>query len=317
MPKRKTELQIKNILKYYDDKVASGSSKPQLDTATKYKITRQTVSNYLKKRDNTEEHHNETETFAEIVAEKQLDEQFNEEHGGRIENARTENIVKFMEEKFPKRAKKLLDKNYERAIEETFQELEIGVPSKDIEDLREGVSLTDILNDNRRPLTLTEQVEQKKAQADIIEADKRIELAKSVLLEEEGNQFVIEKGVKAIKGMFEEQPIIEEFENLYYDDNYEEMYNDFISVYSYVKDPNSNKSNSAQLFGRFVLKWSFKQAQAEEIKGKRAEVKQKVLKENENRLAVKRHRELEKYSDEELSELFNKSIGDKIDALTN
>ncbi len=180
MPKRKSVLQIINILKYYDDRVESGSSKPQLETAEKYKITRQTVSNYIKKRDNPTEDFPQdvnTDTATIIVAEKKLDEQFNEEHGGRIENARTENIVRYLEEKYPKRAKELLDKNYEKALELTFRELEVVVPSKDIKDLREGFNLADVLNDNRTPITLTQKVKEKKAQAELMEAEKRIKMA--------------------------------------------------------------------------------------------------------------------------------------------
>ncbi len=305
MPKRKTELQIKNILSYYDERKASGSKSPQLETASKYKITRQTVSNYVKKRNNPSgksKKENTNITIREIIAEKELDKQFNEESGGRIENVLTENVTKHLFEKYPKKAKEILDKNYEWALQQTFNELEKKLPSKDLEALREGYDIKELLSE---PLTLSKRAKEKEAEANIIEAEKRIKLAESVIMEEEGVQHLIKEQVDTIKEA-EEQSNIEESESLYYDANYEEMYDDFMNVYFYVKNPNNNKGYAVQLIEKFGLKWAFRRAQAEEVRQLRVEKEQEESEKYYNRM-----------SDEELSKLFTKMKGDNIDVLTN
>lgn len=165
-------------LAYYYDMLELDSKTPIADTLKKYKkLRRSTLNSWIKQGRNSESHteasespespikenaptikKDTTDTFTEIVAEKKLDEQFNEEHWNMIESPRVEGILKYMEEKYPKKAKELLTTNFKNAVELTFDNLEKGVPTKDIADLREGASLNEVLDNNRKPLTIDDKI---------------------------------------------------------------------------------------------------------------------------------------------------------------
>ncbi len=159
-------------LTYYHKRVEEGSKTSVADTLKQFKkLRRSTLNTWIsQEKDNPSKEapkDNTNITIREIIAEKELDKQFNEGEGGRIQNIPTENVAKHLFEKYPKRAKELLDKNYEWALDLTFKELEVGIPNKDIEALKEGYSLSDILTDKRKPLTIDDNIEQTRKEQEL------------------------------------------------------------------------------------------------------------------------------------------------------
>ncbi|KKN51795.1 hypothetical protein LCGC14_0618950 [marine sediment metagenome] len=284
---RKTPSQIKNILKEYDELKASGNESPQIQIATKHKIARQTLSKWVKNRDNPSKEapkDNTNITIREIIANKELDKQFNEGEGGRIQNIPSENVAKHLFEKYPKRAKELLDKNYEWALDLTFKELEVGIPSKDIEALREGYSLSDILNDNRSPHTeiekLTKDAETIKKRAELTKAQREIMKAKNDMYDMETDkygmeiaQYIAKDGAERIKGT--EQSVqynAEELENLYFNNEFEEMWSEMSNLSLESAIPHNPAVFNFKK-RHFLLKWAYRLARANEIKQLKAERK--------------------------------------------
>ena len=315
MTKRKTELQIKNILAYYDKQVESGSTKPQLDTSSKYNISRQTVSSYLKKRDNPIEEppkDNTNITIREIIAEKELDKQLNEEQGGRIENAHTENIVKHLFEKYPKKAKKLLDKNYERVLEQTFRELEIEAPIKDIEALKEGYSINDLLKSPPTEIEkLTQRAETEKKKAEIMKAKNEMYDMETDKYDTEFAQIIAKDGLQRAKneeqidGIHSNEEVIE---NPYFNKEFDEMWSEMSNLYlesTILHNPNVFAFKKRQ----FLLKWSYRLAKTREIKQLRVERKQEYN-EGEQEILEQRLRRLPTEALEVLELVYNKGIKD-------
>ncbi|KKN19007.1 hypothetical protein LCGC14_0949940 [marine sediment metagenome] len=315
MPKKITPLQIKNILKYYDSQVALGLNNPQFATAEKYKLSRQTIANYIKKRDNPTEEapkDNINTNIREFIAYKELDKQFNEEQGGRIENVHIENIAKHLFEKYPKKAKKLLDKNYERALEQTFRELEIEAPIKDIEALKEGYSINDLLKSPPTEIEkLTQRAETEKKKAEIMKAKNEMYDMETDKYDTEFAQIIAKDGLQRAKneeqidGIHSNEEVIE---NPYFNKEFDEMWSEMSNLYlesTILHNPNVFAFKKRQ----FLLKWSYRLAKTREIKQLRAERKQEYN-EGEQEILEQRLRRLPTEALEVLELVYNKGIKD-------
>lgn len=164
----------KKYLTYYHERVEGGSKTSVADTLRKYKkLRRSTLNSWIKQeKDNPPQEakkEDTTNTYTEIVKEKKIDEQINEEHWEMINDPRLEKMLKVIEEEYPQ-AKELLKENFSQVVEKTLHELDAGVTAKDIKELRNGREINDILNDNRKPQTIDEDIKQETKEQELKKA---------------------------------------------------------------------------------------------------------------------------------------------------
>lgn len=135
-------------------------------------------------------------------------------------------------------------------------------------DVRE--STEDVLIDmaHNIPLrkSLRQQVVDRKAEADIIESERKIEMAKSDIMGEFPVQHYHAQSRRVIEEG--EYPIGTESEgSLHYNEDYKEMINDYNNIAFYLQNPDADKRRGAQLIQSFIIKWKgFRLPQIEEIR---------------------------------------------------
>lgn len=272
----------KKLVNFYEGKLASDPDKAIEKTMKHYNLGKTQVRNIVNKFSQYptptvyKNMLKDIEATSSIVADEIISDTINDDLGGVISSGEVESLVKALEQRgldVKDYVGKSLQFAYHNDIKEATED-NLKRLSKDV------------------PLgkTLKQQVIEEKAKAEIMEAQKRQKLAESSILEEDSVQHIIKETGELIKvGGIQTSE-----EDRYYDDNYEEMFNDFMSVYFHLKNPSSNRYYSAQLIERFGMKWAFKRAQILEIKNLRAE---KEYRESERDNKKTKQKELEHYTE--------------------
>lgn len=231
-----------------------------------------------------------------------VDSEFNEKHGGLITTKDTELLLRDLELQG-------ID------VMGFFADLIRYIKHNDVRESTEEV-LIDMARDIPLRKSLSQQVAEKKAQAELMEAERRIERAQSDIMEEYPVQYYHTKTREAIEG--EKYSIGTESEgNLYYNENYKEMINDFKEIAFYLQSPDLNRRRGDQFIQQFTIKWAgFRIPQIIEKRQIQAR-KERQLRVEKERMVINaefnEEQELEEFlkdlSISDLEEIYNEECG--------
>lgn len=298
--------QYKRLITFYEEGLRIDPDTAFIKTQKKFKLGKSQVRNitakYSKwstpsayKKERKMIHDNKA--LGSLVADDVIDKDYNEEYGGVLTSSDMVLGVKALE-------KEGID------VRGMFAEFIQFIKHNKTTEMT-GETLTLLEQNIPMRKTLRKQVAEKKAEAEIKEAEKRIMKNETEMLDLEISQHIVKAGAHIIKGNEQSDyaPFSDdEIKNIKYNKDYEEMYNEAMNL---ILEASVSKNKAVIDFKKkhFMLKWFYRNKKAEELRQLRAE-REKRKTERE----VNEEQELEEFlknvSVADLEEIWNEECGD-------
>lgn len=239
----------------------------------------------------------DSEAMGSLVADDAIDKELNEKYSGLIDSKDLEVGVKSLELQ-----------GYD--VKGMFTKFVQIVTHDDIKELT-GDTIISLKKDIPLRKTLSQRVKERKGQAELMEAEKRIRIAETDIVGEGIAQHIVKAGAQRAMGDEQSNNASfndDEIENIKYNEEYEEMYNEMMNLVLEASVSN-NKAVLDFKKRQFKLKWAYRNKKAGELRQLRAERERRRAE-----MEVSEDQELEEFlnglSTTELKELYNEQCGD-------